>query len=308
MAFKFCIRSFFDDSYSQILKYLIFYMKFSRIKNHLGEILMNFNKTEFENILELIKSKKYIKSLLYFQDYFEKYPNDICAHLYYASTLLKLGNTSEALKILESDLFLELKREEDRQRFFNLKLKLYLDKKEYFRCYQYILSNEELFGNNKNADNILAFLYKKLNIKVEKKSSDSYTKRQIIEYSKDDFYSYETKYFHEHKNSYFTEGFDLSRVYNIVSSMIPNSTGIKNSYVIDFYLFKFNRVGYVNGKLVDYIAVHCIKDTNEILKILPYDNIENCLYTDLRDQFEDNHSKVKMISQIDKFYQRFKKQ
>ena len=59
-----------------------------------------FDEAYFGRILSLVADNRLDEALCKFEKYLIQYPNDFCAYIYYAGANIKMGNFSEAEKIL----------------------------------------------------------------------------------------------------------------------------------------------------------------------------------------------------------------
>ena len=68
-----------------------------------------------------------------------------------------------------------------------------------------------------------------------------------------------------------------------------------------------NECGRVDNKLANYFKVVCLHDTKDFITMCPVLEGENLPYIDINYLKEEKEtSKVKRISQTEKFYQRYK--
>ena len=76
----------------------------------------------------------------------------------------------------------------------------------------------------------------------------------------------------------------------------------------DTYIFKYNKCGRVDNRLVDYINVVCFHNTHDIITILPVNCGEHMPHVNLNYMIEDKPQKeIKRISAVEKFNKRFKR-
>ena len=88
--------------------------------------------------------------------------------------------------------------------------------------------------------------------------------------------------------------------------ILKNKNKVYNGSICCKHIFKYELCGHVDGKLVDFFEVVTLKDTNEIITMYPYKNKEKRECIDLTPVVKEE-PKVKRLSQIDKFNQRYSK-
>ena len=97
----------------------------------------------------------------------------------------------------------------------------------------------------------------------------------------------------------------MEEIYYKLRQMLPNDKCIYHSIFDSMHVIKYDNNGHVNSKLVDYFAVITVIGTNDIITMYPFDNKSRSYALDLTPTTDV--SKVKKISQIDKFNQRYGK-
>ena len=75
----------------------------------------------------------------------------------------------------------------------------------------------------------------------------------------------------------------------------------------NIYVFKYDHNGIYNGKSLDYFEIITLQDSNDIITMYPFDNKNGFPYIDItpKIEVEDDYRKVKRMSQIEKFNQRY---
>ena len=272
---------------------------------------LKYGKEEFDSILKNFHENKFNYALEQLNNYLKKYPNDVCAYLYYANILIVIGELEKAERILNNKLVLSADRKDDIEKAFYLRIKLFIFKERYQECYYYIKQNMDLFYNHDSDTDleIMVFLKKKLNMEVDHQDMDTYFLKQIVFYQKDAFFSHIGKYLYTSdggRKNQFRKNFPIKEIYNKIINLIPNEFKINDSTLINSYIFKLDKCGFVDGRVVNYFRVITIANTNQITTMIPYENRERLAYTDLNldDVLE---VKIKKISQVDKFNLRYKK-
>lgn len=270
-----------------------------------------YGKEEFDSILKKFRENRFNYALEQLNSYLKKYPEDTCAYLYYVHILIIVGNLEEAEKILNSKIVTLATRKEDIEKAFYLRIKLFICKKEYQECYDYIKKNMDLFYN-KDSDNdleIMIFLKKQLNQELFYEDMDTYFLKQLVCYQKAAFFSHIGKYLYTSdglRKKHFKKDFPVEKVYERLIELIPNELKTNDSTLINSYIFKLDKCGIVDGREVNYFRVVAIINTNQITTMIPYENRERLPYTDFN-FYNLEEVKVKTMSQVEKFNQRYKK-
>ena len=89
--------------------------------------------------------------------------------------------------------------------------------------------------------------------------------------------------------------------------ILSNTYRYIESGITDSYIFKYLANGYVNNKLVDYLEVITLQNSNDIITMYPYENRERREYIDITPEIEFSTLKHQRVSQIDKFNARYGK-
>lgn len=196
-----------------------------------------------------------------------------------------------------------------------LKLKLLCCQRRYEECYKLFLENEIILKENiDDYYSVLVFLRTELDLPIDvDESLYSYTIKQIFSYDEERAIEHISK----HMNNFdckdvlcFCSDFPLKDVYHQIRNLLPLETDV--DYYSGFFkkvnIFKYEGNGRNFRKSIDYIKVVSIQDTNKIITMYPYPNDAKLSYTNLDvDIKKEDSSKVKRISQIDKFNQRYRK-
>ena len=284
----------------------------------------HFDKWDFDNAISVIETNpKESKQRL--EEYLKKYSDDYSSYIYYAFSLIKLGDftTAETIinkveELVENDY--NYQKDENSLKHFNkhlisAKIKLLSYQKKYYKLYKLFLKYSEV---TKSQDLNRTFFYckKKLGLlDPNKRNKNSYIFRQTIEYKEDDFlehiknhlteYNEETN---EANDCFFYSSFPFKSILEEIKKIIPCEKRIYPGDYDNLYIFKYDSCGKVNSKSTDYFKVVCFHDTKDIITMYPADDCEHLPYIDLNYLKEEkNTPKVKRLSQIDKFNQRYKK-
>jgi hypothetical protein len=270
-----------------------------------------YHASEFNQIIKMVDNNYLDNALVKYQEYFKKYPDDYLAYSWYLILLLKLNKLSEVsdgLKKVDFDL---IDDHLTRETYILVQIELYIHLLDFQKAYDILMDNKQVFIDRDWSFSCTElFLRKQLGILTENDyQRNGYLVSQIIEYSEERFFEHISKhqYFDCNDNvCQFEENFPLMDFYNKIKELISTANKINKGCLSQSYLFKYDCNGRVNGKMVDYIEVITLHETNEIITMYPYRNKENRDSIDLTPIIEEL-PKVKRISQIDKFNQRYSK-
>lgn len=273
-----------------------------------------YHEGDFRRILKLVSDNYFNNALVLFQDYFERYPSDYVAYVNYADLLIKMGKTDQAEQVLNSIVINSKLKPEFFESFDLIKMKLLVCQKKYEEAYKFFLENFDILENDKRGTTSFSlFIRKKLNLLTESDMSQKYYLfSQIVNYSDELCLEHLTRHQYSYENDnlvQFLEYFPMKDVYYQIKNMLPmdSNNRIYNSIIDSQYVFKYDNCGKVEGKLVDYILVVTLHDTDSIITMYPYKNSERIPYIDLTPVIENEVFKSKRLSQIDKFNQRYGK-
>lgn len=274
-----------------------------------------YGDKEFSYIMKLLKDKKFNEATYKLEEYLEKYPYDTCACTSYANLLIKNGELEKAADIIEKTVITSKTSEITKTEIVKVKIKLLCCEGKYRECYEYFLENNIILMNDyEDYYNVLAFLAKKLGIEVEiPEKMKSYTVKQIQSYDEIEAINHIKKHADDYSSkdySCFNTDFPLEEMYTKIRNVISTNIeyNLHSGAMRDVYIFKYDANGRSHQKMVDYIKVIAIQGTNDIITMYPYDNKANLPYIDLTPQKEiEEMPKIKRLSQIDKFNQRYGK-
>ena len=282
-----------------------------------------FNKYEFEKVKKIAEMDPNM-GLIAYQNYIEKYPQDYSSYLYYISFLIMLGHFEEAEKLLNVAKALYFtaslyQKNEEKARlqnynihFCTIKLLAYQNKISELLEY-YDKHYEEI----KDIGSDVKFYYESL---LEKKDSsnrenNSYLFRQILEYKESDFKEHIKKHMADYNNNQkcikniFCPDFPINDVIEEIKKYIPSDKRLNTGFIQNVYVFKYDGCGRDNNKLVDYFVVVVFNNTCNFITMCPSSGYENYSYVDLNYMKEkkDSVNQTKVLSRIDKFNQRYKR-
>lgn len=271
-----------------------------------------YHEGNFKRILKLISDNYFNNALVELDKYLETYPNDVCAHAYYAELLIRMGNFEEAESILNNIDVDTVYNKTILDYIIMLKVKLYSCIKEYQKAYELFSENIAVFKTRFGADRTDLFFRRKLNLlTVSDLGNTGYLVSQLVNYSEENCLDHLVKHLYNIDNDnscQFVETFPLKEFYYQMREMLPldGENKVYNSIIDNSYVFKYEHNGKVDGKWVDYIQVVTIGGSNDIITMYPYENRERIPAIDLTPKVEEL-PKVKRMSQIDKFNQRYYK-
>lgn len=285
-----------------------------------------YDKWQFEQAVNLSDNNPQ-EAKLRFENYLENYPKDYSARIYYSFVLSKLGYFNEAEEIINEAEFLFNNNNDSRHRQINEKAfeKLIIQSRlrslsyqeNYKELYKYFKNHiEEIKEMDFDLGRTLFYCKKKLGkLDLNRREGNSYIFRQTVEYKESDFLEHIKKHMEEYNinipnpnDCVFYKEFPLNKVLEEIKKNIPSEKRLFPGDYDNLYIFKYDRCGKIKEKPVNYIKVICFHDTTDIITMYPADDCENLPYTDLNYLNEEiTNPKVKRLSQIDKFNQRYKR-
>jgi len=282
-----------------------------------------FDIFEFQQIIKLMDMNPYTSLELY-EQYLNKYPNDYSAYLLYCSNLIILGKLEEAEKIYN---YFEKKYENDkslegtekskiiRQNRVFTKIKLLSYQGKYEELYQFCVNNINIVREDKMNDAL--FYAKKMTNRLDpnRRDENSYLFSQIVRYEEKDFLEHIKKHIQKEDekaekecSTIFRQDFPVEKVIQEIKKYIPSDNKLLLGFYDNVYYFKYDGCGRVDNKIVDYIKVVCFNGTKDFITMCPVTGNKTLPYEDLNYlDNEDDFSKVKRMSQIDKFNKKFNK-
>lgn len=283
-----------------------------------------FNKWKFEQIFNLSKTNPYEAKIKY-EEYFQEYPKDYTTYPYYSSILILLGEFNEAKKILD---YVESKyirdsnfmKQQDKVEFLKKyvvydRLKIFCYTKKFKELQNLYYQNFKLLEDF-DLGGVL-FYCAKQNGKLDlgRREQQSYLFKQMLEYREWEFFEHIKKHLADYNQNdeevnanVFVPNFPINEIIEEIKTKIPSKKGMHNGFFEDSYIFKYDKCGRDNNKLVDFFKVVCFNDTKDIITMCPVVGYEYAPYIDLNYmKKKDEFVKVKRKSQIDKFNARYKK-
>lgn len=272
-----------------------------------------FHDTYFDKIMILLEENRFEEAIYEFQKYIEIYPNDLCGYIYYAAAWIKLGNFQEADRLLKAAIITKETPQASKEQYIRIKVNLLCGQNKYQECLELLSQNIDVFQKrNWLYYSTLLLLKKKLGIlslKDYQNAEGKYLYSQIVSYDEEKSISHIEKHISYDGNNnpcQFASDLPIRDIFKKLRESLPLENKIYYSDIANLYIFKHDACGHVNSKLVDFFGVIALKDSNDIITMYPYENRERRECIDLTPKIEDN-PKVKRMSQIDKFNQRYGK-
>ena len=285
-----------------------------------------FDNWEFKQACDHVKEDPVTAKKMY-EEYLEKFPYDYSAYSYYISVLITLNKIDEALRLLtlvDKLASIDKKFKEDKKKVKLLEHSMaintirilgYQGRFEELREYYKNLNDEKLRKGYK----IIPFLCdNRIEGRHHKKNNRlPYLYNQIIEYNDDEFRNHIEKHLSNDDNkddkysdAIFVEDFPIERIIKETKKYIPSKYFLCHGFFDDKYTFKYDGCGRDGKKLVDYFQVVTFHNTSDYITMYPSSKCENYPAIDinyLNIEKEKPKSKIKHLSQIDKFNKRYNK-
>ena len=282
-----------------------------------------YDRNECNKLFKLFEQDIFAAKLGY-ERYLIKYPNDMGAYLRYVHILISLGEYDEVEEILNKVEHAINTKSHYNQEGYNKKY--YTDNINYYRAKLYAFQNKPwdalhiMFKHPESFGDVLKYekfyLRSLVNNKIDKSKRDdySYIYRQITDYREEDFIDHIKKHEADYNENdkeistaFFVPDFPLEKVIEEVKKRMPESVCINHGFSSNYYYFRFDECGRHSDKLVDYFRVGAFNGTDKLITMFPTDKVMVKDVIDLSYLKEDeNTPKVKRMSQIDKFNQRYK--
>lgn len=258
--------------------------------------------------MKYVKSRKFDKALRLLVPYCEEYRHDYSARLLLLHTLLNLGCLTEARIVLETTHVNHDYPERIFDSLYYATVKLLILEKKYQECLEFLISHDNKFRDANEMYYVRAFCKKRLNETTYSAEFADYTYQQILDYSEKRLLDYiaQNHFNYENVQKAFQEDFPTNEALEIIKgklSFAPKT--YRGLYFYETY-YKCDNCGVVNNRRANYIYVSTFNDSKNIAIIYPTLNEENAEYIDINEYFIPESSKVKILSQIDKFNLRYK--
>lgn len=283
-----------------------------------------FNENEFQYALDCVEKNPFEAKKRY-DEYLDKYPQDYYARAYYILLLTRIGlfelaqqeyDYIEKMIIVNTSFSTSDKRAKGFKYIMALaKAKLLAHSEKYQELLDFYYKNQVLFESRGDTKYMSYYCRFKLGkIQSNSYNDDSpYRYLQVIRYDEDRFLNHIKKHQADYNTdsddpnkSIFVPNFPIEKIVSEIKKYIPSEQKLEPALFDDIYYFKYDNCGRVNNKMTNYFTVVCFHNTCHFLTMCPANNCEFLPYIDLNYLHEkDDDSKVKRLSQIDKFNKRF---
>ena len=279
-----------------------------------------YNIHEFKQAVSIIQKNPFLAKDL-FEKYLQKYPRDYCAYPSYIYTLVMLDELDKASEVLEyvenrciNDIHFQNKSgslEEYKKRIILAKMRVLFRKEEYQLIYDLYLNSKILL--EEEYYQAIYYVKSQLGLLNDDSGKQTYIYNQIVDYSEDEFkehikhhqFDYNVNQFFPN-DLIFVYDFDVNMVIDEVKKYIPSKKRLCHGLFTDAYIFKYDRCGRDNNKIVDYFKVISFMDSDKLITMYPQHGCEQLPHVDLN-YLAGEKPKVKTISQIDKFNRRYRR-
>ena len=282
-----------------------------------------YDNDGFKKIMALVDINPY-KAISKLKEYFNNYPLDYSSYPYYISLLILIGEfnlAEEKINYIQNIFTSGIYKNDERRSailkhsilYAKLKLLCYQEKyEEAYNLYQDNKNNTE----DLNIDKILFFCKKQMGL-IDKKAYQErdyypYFYRQVMDYQESDFIHHAQKHctdnpFKDEDNiTEFIPNFPLQEVVEEIKKYIPSDKKLYPGFIDNMYFFKYDNCGISDNIPINFIKVITFDNSKNIITMYPYRSIKNFPYVDLNYMKEEKKdTKVKKLSQIDKFNKRF---
>lgn len=269
---------------------------------------VKYDDASYKEIRKLMDEKKFEKAKIVAQEYLEKYPKDNWTRLEFVRILKEMNEIEESFSQIR--YLLNHLTEKDKKLRIDVYTILeiynnYMHIGDYEKAFQYVKTvktiNNQLFKQNPLKLDEL-FLKKKTNqlnqIKIDE--DHPYLSQQILSYSEE----VALKHIIENMGSLFESEIDIEKLFYQIQSLLENSFFTQQGNIMQKYYFEYPDV--LNSILKEgypykYLAVTTIRGTKDIVEMVPKFS-KNRIDVNLLE-----HKKVKHLSQIEKFNQKYRK-
>lgn len=271
-----------------------------------------FNNNYFSKIIKLVEEYRLDEAMYQFDNYIKLYPNDLRGYTYYAETCIKNGYFDKASEILDMAKISKKTSKLSKDELLRVKIELLSCQEKYSECYELLMNNIKVFYDHMWLyEGFLTFLRNKLNKNNEKSykpTREKYLLEQLTSYDSERAISHIERHMPDSNydtTAIFNYNFPLNDVYYKLRNLLPLDGRIYSNFFDNIYIFKYDCCGHVDSKLVDYLYVVTVRNTNDIITMYPYNNKSGTYVADITPSYDK--PKIKHISQVDKFYKRYGK-
>jgi len=265
----------------------------------------------YKQILNLFKENKYDRVIKEATKYLELTPNNVQVRFMRAKSYRALEQFEEAI----TDLLYNKKIDNNYHSITELYY-IYYYLNMYDKALELLPTMYSINTMNRYSLALSEFVMK-TSMGIDMKFMeyrDEYIKNQIRNYDKEKTIIHISEHIKENKDkTIFNENINLEYLLDIVKNNINSSKKANINEILEVHYFLIHNIGHnQNGNSCNYIKVVVIPNTNKIISMYPVDkskgNNDNILECDYDKLFNKNEQvKVKTISRIDKFNQRYKR-
>ena len=283
-----------------------------------------FNDAEFQYAQNIIETNPF-EAKTRFENYLNKFPNDYYARAYYVLLLIRIGKINYAVNQYnyisnktkyDESFYQSDKRTNGFSYIMALaKAKILACTEQFQELYDFYNNNKILFDNRGDTSLLSYFCRSKLGLidKNDINENAPYRFLQVVDYNYDRFLNHIKKHQATYNmdeilsnQSQFSNDFPIDEVLNEINKYIPSDKMLCLGLFDDGYYFKYNNCGHVNSKSTNFFKVSTFHNTHDYITMYPVTDCDNLPIIDLNYLIlEQSTTKVKKISQIDKFNKRF---
>lgn len=281
-------------------------------------------KSDYYNIIDFTQACSYIESDPYrakylLEEYYRKYPKDYSARPRYAYVLIILNKLEEAKEYMRQ---LEQEIDENYDYLIRYNKYKYVENSMHL-SYIRILAREKNYQELYHClqrypylidDSRVSFVCRyQMGIPISYEQRNGYMHRQIIDYQEEAFLEHIEKHTADYNMDLdnpnpciFVPDFPLKSVVSEVKKYIPSDNKLCFGFFEDTYVFQYDGCGRDHNKLVDYFKVIAFNEEDpRLITMCPSTGCEPYPSVDLNYMIEKEKPKVKTLSQIEKFNQRY---
>ncbi len=268
---------------------------------------------EIASIKEIIELGQFQLAMKKIHEFIDNYGNDIEVLYLYGKLLRKTGYVEESINNFKKAL--EVMQEKNTDFYYNATIaelfKVYFINCYYKEAYDILISAPSALKFEHYNDNMpnLSEFKKLLEIRLgfyKEQGDESVLIQKVLYYDRERSIDHVKKHLKESgrlDHSIFND-VDIDKLFALVEDSIKESKKMQRFAFNDLYMFEFYRIGQDNS---NKLMVVTNKGTNEIISMYPTQSNIKCQINDnlYRQVLEEESSKVKKISQIDKFNKRY---
>lgn len=267
-------------------------------------------KTPYFLTKQSFKEKKYGEFIVKATKYLERVPQDVEMRFMRAKSYRKLNRFDEAIEDLKYILDKGINNHALTELYY-----IYYYRNMYKDAIELLPLMYKTKCINSYSISISEMVMKKqlgYNINLKEGYKCDYIKSQIYEYNQDLALQHLSKHINPSDNeiSIFNDNININVLFDAVRKNIKNSQKVNKEEILEVHYFAVPNVGTYNGINCNFIKVVVVPQTNNIITMYPVESTDVEYLTNLDCNYDmlfkkDNKSKVKSMSQIDKFNRRF---